>query len=129
MRRLTLAALLLALVATITAACRRDVSPPTPPPGTLSPALYERVLSDLVVARIDLLPDTAAWRARREEILARHRVTPDELRRFAEAYGPDDDVMTAIYARVGARVDSLSTAGALGGTAPTSRTEPSDSSR
>lgn len=97
--------LLAALAAPI--ACSEELAPPEPARSTIGTAVFARTLSDLVVARIELLPDTAAYARRAAEILDRNGVTPGELRSFVETHGQDDDRMTGIYARVSARLDSL----------------------
>ena len=64
--------------------------------------------------RIELLPDTAAYENRAQEILRRHDVRGDDLRTFVEVHGQNDDVMTRAYARVEARLDSLYPTGQSG---------------
>jgi hypothetical protein len=97
--------LLTALAAPV--ACSEELAPPEPARSTIGTTVFARTLSDLVVARIELLPDTAAYEWRTGEILDRNGVTPAELRSFVETHGQDDDRMTKIYARVSARLDSL----------------------
>lgn len=96
------------LAALVPAGCSRDVSPPEPAAVDVSPETFARALGDLVAARVETFPDTAAYRQRRTEILARHGLTAEDLRRFARAYGNDDDVMAAVYERLGATLDTLS---------------------
>jgi hypothetical protein len=64
-------------------------------------------MADLVVARIEILPDTAAYRARAAEILNAHGMSEADLRTFAEVHGQNDDLMSEAYARIEARLDSL----------------------
>lgn len=85
-------------------ACGRDATRPnavTIPPGT-----FARVLAELSEARVETLPDTAAYRERRAEILERAGVTDGDLREFVARHGGDADLMSEIYGRVGARLDS-----------------------
>lgn len=88
-------------------ACSEELAPPRPDRPAIEPPIFTRALSDLVVARIELLPDTAAYERRAAEILGRHQVSSEDLRDFVRAHGQDDDLMTGIYARVSARLDSL----------------------
>jgi len=87
--------------------CSEELAPPEPDRPTVDPLVFGRTLSDLIVARIELLPDTVAYERRAAEILDRNDVSADELRAFVAAHGQNDDVMTGIYARVSARLDSL----------------------
>ena len=96
--------LLLSLLAF--ARCGEEPASETARP-TIDTETFTDALSDLVVARIETLPDTAAYRVRSAQILADHRITEEELRAFAEVHGQEDDRMTRIYARVEARLDSL----------------------
>ena len=98
--------LLLAVLAALFA-CSEELPPPPPDRPSIEPAVFTRVLSDLVVARIDLLPDTTAFERRTAEILERNGVSAEDLRGFVQAHGQNDDLMTGIYARVSARLDSL----------------------
>lgn len=100
------AILLLAILAALLA-CSEDLPPPPPERPSIERAVFTRALSDLVVARIDLLPDTAAYERRTSEILERNGVSAEDLRVFVQAHGQNDDLMTGIYARVSARLDSL----------------------
>ena len=75
--------------------------------ATIDAETFAATLSDLVVARIETRPDTAAYRIRAAQVLADHRITEADLRTYAEVHGQDDDRMTRAYARVEARLDSL----------------------
>ncbi len=83
---------------------------PEPPvaPTTISSRTFAQVFGELVVARIAMLPDTAAYRLRRSAILADFEVSADDLERFATTHGSDADFMAELYRQVKARVDSLS---------------------
>ncbi|MGH7557400.1 MAG: hypothetical protein ACREMD_06425 [Gemmatimonadota bacterium] len=87
------------------ATCGRD-APREPSPATIDPATFAAVLGELAVARIEALPDTTLYRQRRSEILRRAGVTEQELRVFAAARGGDPELMSDLYERVGARIDS-----------------------
>lgn len=89
------------------AACSEELAPPESDRQTIDAGTFTAALSDLVVARIELLPDTAAYERRSEEILRGHGVSEDGLRTFVQVHGQNDDVMTRTYATVGARLDSL----------------------
>ncbi|MGH7570404.1 MAG: hypothetical protein ACREMK_00985 [Gemmatimonadota bacterium] len=95
---------LLALVGVL-ATCGRG-APQEPSPTTIDPATFAAVLGELAVARIEALPDTTLYRQRRSEILERAGVTEQDLREFAAARGGDPDVMSEVYERVGASIDS-----------------------
>lgn len=95
-------------------ACSEEVPPPEADRPTIDAPTFTAVLADLVVARIELLPDTAAYENRVQEILRRHDVRGEELRTFVEVHGQNDDVMTRAYARVEARLDSLYPTGQSG---------------
>ena len=95
-------------------ACSEEVPPPEPDRPTIDAPTFTAALADLVVARIELLPDTAAYENRAQEILRRHDVRGEELRTFVEVHGQNDDVMTRAYARVEARLDSLYPTGQSG---------------
>lgn len=95
---------LLALLA-IPVACGRDV-PQEPSPSTIDPATFARVLSELAVTRLETLPDTTSYAVQRAEILRRWGVTESDLRDFAAARGGDPDLMSDVYERVGAGIDS-----------------------
>jgi len=88
-------------------ACSEELAPPEPDRETIDTGTFTGALSDLVVARIELLPDTAAYERRSEEILRGHGVSAEELRTFVQVHGQNNDVMTPAYARVAARLDSL----------------------
>ena len=88
-------------------ACSEELPPPEPDRPTIDERTFTAALSDMVVARIQLLPDTAAYTRRVEEILREHGVSEDDLRTFVEVRGQNDDVMTRTYARVSARLDTL----------------------
>lgn len=94
----------LLILALLAAGCGRDA----PPPGQagIPAATFTEVLAQLSVARVELLPDTAAYQARRAGILERAGVTADDLRDFVDRHGGDADLMSEIYDRVGARIDS-----------------------
>ncbi|HEY7472078.1 MAG TPA: hypothetical protein VIE68_07010 [Gemmatimonadota bacterium] len=87
--------------------CSEELPPPEPDRPTIDETTFTRALADLVVARIEILPDTAAYAIRAEEILRGHGITAEEFRTFVEVHGQNDDVMTRAYARVEARLDSL----------------------
>ncbi|MDX1622479.1 MAG: hypothetical protein R3199_00650 [Gemmatimonadota bacterium] len=101
-----LALALVLLVGTI--GCRRDVGAPEPSRETISTERFAEVLSDLVLLRIEALPDTQAYRLRRDTLLERHGVTREDLVEFAEVHGRDDETMAAVYRRLGARLDTIS---------------------
>jgi hypothetical protein len=84
--------------------CARDA--PRPDEDTIPPGTFARVLADLSEARVETHPDTIVYRRRRTEILARAGVTEDDLREFVARRGGDADLMSEIYGRIGARVDS-----------------------
>jgi hypothetical protein len=88
-------------------ACRGDVGPQTSRTPTISPSTFTRVLSDLVAARVEVLPDTVEYRNRREAILRDAGVTAGEVRSFLEAHGQDADLMARIYHRAAVRLDTL----------------------
>jgi hypothetical protein len=102
-RRLCL--VVLAAIACVT--CSEELAPPEPDRETIGVERFRAVLSDLVVARIEIMPDTAAYDRRLEEILRAHDVSREELRGFVEVHGQNDDLVTGVYARVAARLDSL----------------------
>lgn len=85
-----------------------DRSEPPVAPTTISSRTFAQVFSELVVARIETLPDTTAYRTRRNAILADFDVSADDLERFAAVHGSDADFMAGLYRQVRARVDSLS---------------------
>lgn len=85
-----------------------DRSEPPVAPTTISSRTFAQVVSELVVARIETLPDTAAYRSRRSAILAHFDVAADDLERFAAVHGSDTDFMAGLYRQVRGRVDSLS---------------------
>ncbi len=97
--------ILLLLLIGILADCARD-TPQEPASTTIDPATFAEVLSELTVARIEALPDTALYRQRRSEILRRAGVTERDLREFAAARGGDSDLMSEVYERMGASIDS-----------------------
>ncbi|HKY61441.1 MAG TPA: hypothetical protein VJP59_10565 [Gemmatimonadota bacterium] len=86
-------------------ACERQAA--RPQAATIPPATFARVVADLSAARVEILPDTAGYRQRRTEILQRAGVTEDDLRVFVARRGGDDDLMSEIYGRIGARLDSV----------------------
>ena len=88
-------------------ACSEELPPPEPDRPTIDERTFTATLSDLVVARIQLLPDTAAYARRAAEILREHGVAEEDLRAFVEVHGQNDDLMTRSYARVSARLDTL----------------------
>ena len=88
-------------------ACSEELPPPEPDRPTIDERTFTATLSDLAVARIQLLPDTAAYTRRAEEILREHGVSEDDVRTFAAVRGQNDDLMTRAYARVSARLDTL----------------------
>lgn len=85
-----------------------DRSQPPVAPTTISSRTFTQVFGELVIARIETLPDTAAYRSRRIAILARFDVSADDLERFAAIHGSDTDFMADLYRQVRVRVDSLS---------------------
>ncbi len=87
--------------------CSEELAPPEPDRPTIDERTFTRALSDLVVARIRLLPDTAAYARRAEELLRENGVSEEELRTFVDVHGQNDDAMTRAYARVSARLDTL----------------------
>ena len=87
--------------------CSEELPPPEPDRPTIDEQTFTAVLSDLVVARIQLLPDTAAYTQRAAAILREHGVTEEEIRTYVEVHGQNDDRMTRAYARVSARLDTL----------------------
>lgn len=87
--------------------CSEELAPPEPDRPTIDASTFSSAMSDLVVARIEILPDSAAYRARTAEILNAHGISEADLRAFAEVHGQNDDLMTAAYARIEARLDSL----------------------
>jgi hypothetical protein len=94
----------LLILGSLLSACERDAARSdsvTIPPGT-----FARVLAELSEARVETLPDTVGYRRRRAEILDRAGVTEGDLREFVARRGGDDDLMSEIYGRVGARLDS-----------------------
>jgi hypothetical protein len=105
-RRILLPCALLAALA-FAGSCSEELSPPEPDRPTIDERTFTAALSDLVVARIQLLPDTAAYTRRAGEILREHGVTEDELRTYVEVHGQNDDRMTRVYGRVSARLDTL----------------------
>jgi hypothetical protein len=100
------ALVLLAAIASV-AGCSEELLPPEADRETIGVERFSAALSDLVVARIEIMPDTAAYDRRLEEILRRHDVSREELRSFVEVHGQNDDLITGAYARVAARLDSL----------------------
>lgn len=102
----TLPTLGFALLCTV-AGCSEELAPPAPDRPTIAPATFSRTLSELVLARIELMPDTAAYEWRVGEILDRNQVSVEDLRTFVQVRGQDDNLMTGIYARMSARLDSL----------------------
>lgn len=87
--------------------CSEELPPPEPDRPTIEERAFTAALSDLVVARIQLLPDTAAYARRAGEILREHGVTEEELRTYVDVHGQNDDRMARVYARVSARLDTL----------------------
>jgi hypothetical protein len=98
-------ALLVALA--FASSCSEELQPPEPDRPTIDERTFTATLSDLVVARVQLLPDTASYTRRAQEILREHDVSREEMRTFAEVHGQNDDRMTRAYARVSARLDTL----------------------
>ena len=98
-------ALLVALA--FATSCSEELPPPKPDRPTIDERTFTATLSDLVVARIQLLPDTASYTRRAEEILREHGVSEEEMRTFADVHGQNDDRMTRAYGRVSARLDTL----------------------
>jgi hypothetical protein len=105
-RHIHLSRAILAALA-LACSCSEELPPPRPDRPTIDERRFTAALSDLVVARIQLLPDTASYTRRATEILREHGVTEEEMRSFVEIRGQDDDVMTRSYARVSARLDTL----------------------
>jgi hypothetical protein len=98
---------LLLIVAAAVSACGRDMDPPRPEAEGVSPATFAAVLAELSIARAELLPDTAAYRARIADVLARYQVTTEDLIAFVDGYGENEDVMLGSYSRAAARLDSM----------------------
>lgn len=98
-------ALLTALAAA--SACSEELAPPEPDRSTIDAGRFTSAMSDLVVARIEMLPDSAAYRARAAEILKAHEISEEDLWTFADVHGQNDDMMSGAYARIEARLDSL----------------------
>jgi hypothetical protein len=98
-----------ALVAALAFAssCSEELPPPEPDRPTIDERTFTATLSDLTVARVQLLPDTAAYARRAEQILGERGVSEEDLRTFVEVHGQNDDRMTRVYARVSARLDTL----------------------
>jgi hypothetical protein len=96
------------------AGCSEELPPPEPDRQTIGVERFSAALSDLIVARIEIMPDTAAYDRRLEEILQRHDVSREELRSFVEVHGQNDDLITGAYARAAARLDSLYPTGQAG---------------
>jgi hypothetical protein len=67
--------------------------------------MFAVVITELAEARIELFPDTAAYRTRRDAILARHGVTAEQVRAFVASYGRNEDVMSNVYRGVERRID------------------------
>jgi hypothetical protein len=88
-------------------ACSEELAPPEPDRPTIDSATFTRALSDIISARVELLPDTAAYERRAEEILRGYGVTAEDLRTFVQVHGQNDDLMMRAYAQVEARLDSL----------------------
>ena len=105
-RRLLLPRALLAALA-FASSCSEELPPPEPDRPTIDERTFTAAFSDLVVARIQLLPDTAGYTRVAGEILQEHGVTEEELRTYVEVHGQNDDRMTRIYGRVSARLDTL----------------------
>jgi hypothetical protein len=95
------------LLAALAAACSEELPPPEPDRATIDAGTFTRAVSDLVVARIEILPDTVAYRARAAEILGTYGVSEADMRTFVQVHGQNDDLMTRAYGRVEARLDSL----------------------
>lgn len=76
--------------------------------GTIGDRQFTRIFGDLIVARIETLPDTAAYRERRSQILENAGLTEEDIRAFVDAHGRDSDRMAEVYRRVRARIDTLS---------------------
>jgi hypothetical protein len=107
MRRQILPAHAFLAALALACSCSEELPPPEPDRPTIEERTFTAALSDLVVARIQLLPDTASYTRRVTEILREHGVSEDEMRTFVESHGEDDDLMTRTYARVSARLDTL----------------------
>ena len=105
-RHILLPRALLAALA-FASSCSEELPPPEPDRPTIDERTFTATLSDLVVARIQSLPDTAAYAGRAEEVLREHGVSEQEMRTFVEVHGQNDDVMTRAYARVSALLDTL----------------------
>ena len=98
-------ALLAALA--VASACSEELAPPEPDRPTIDAGRFTSAMSDLAVARIEILPDSAAYRTRAAEILNAHGISEEDLRTFADVHGQNDDLMSGAYARIEARLDSL----------------------
>lgn len=97
---------LLTLACGLAPACGGDISAPRVQPG-IAPATFARVLGDLVLARVETLPDTAAYQRQRKAILREADVSTLDLYRFVESQGGDSDLMATIYQRAEVRLDTL----------------------
>lgn len=95
------------LLAALATACSEELPPPEPDRPTIDAGTFAHAMSELVVARIEILPDSAAYRARAAEILGAHGVTEEDLQTFVQVHGQNDDLVMRAYARVEARLDSL----------------------
>lgn len=107
MRRPILPSRVLLIALAFATSCSEELQPPEPDRPTIDERTFTATLSDLVVARIQLLPDTASYSRRAEEILREHDVSREEMRTFVEVHGQNDDRMTRAYGRVSARLDTL----------------------
>lgn len=97
----------LLLVAALSVSCSGGATTPTSERETIEPGLFARVFGDLVIARIEALPDTMAYQRNRRSILERYGVTSEDMRTFVEVHGDSDDLMARIYGVVDARLDTL----------------------
>ena len=96
MRRHNLLPRTLLVALAFASSCSEELPPPEPDRPTIDERTFTATLSDLVVARIQLLPDTAAYTRRAEEILREQGVSEDDLRTFVEVHGHNDDLLTAV---------------------------------
>lgn len=103
LRILLVAALLVAPLV----GCGRDLEPRSPGGATIPVETFVHVMGALSSARAETYPDTAEYARRRAAILEARGITRDDVVRFVEVHGRNDERMAPIYQRVGARLDSL----------------------
>lgn len=94
MRRIILAAVLLA-------ACNRDLATPT---TAMSRDSFITIYVELSRARTASPPDS--FPSKKEEILRRHNVTEEDLRKFVHAHGQQPDFMADVWKTVRDRLSA-----------------------